>query len=103
MNIPKRLATVLFSFVLVAVAGCASTSKSEGTGEYIDDTVITSKVKAEIFNEPSLKSRELNVETFKGTVQLSGFVSSQADINKAVEVARSVKGVKSVKNDMKIK
>ena len=103
MNISKRLTTVLFSFLLVAVAGCASTSKSEGTGEYIDDTVITTKVKAEIFNEPSLKSRELNVETFKGTVQLSGFVSSQADINKAVEVARSVKGVKSVKNDMKIK
>lgn len=103
MNISKRLTTVLFSFLLVAVAGCASTSKSEGTGKYIDDTVITTKVKAEIFNEPTLKSRELNVETFKGTVQLSGFVSSQADINKAVEVARSVKGVKSVKNDMKIK
>jgi osmotically-inducible protein OsmY len=103
MNISKRLTTLLFSFLLLAVAGCASTSKSEGTGEYVDDTVITTKVKAEIFNEPSLKSRELNVETFKGTVQLSGFVSSQDDINKAVQVARSVKGVKSVKNDMKIK
>ena len=103
MNISKRLTTVLFSFLLVAVAGCASTSKSEGTGEYVDDTVITTKVKAEIFNEPSLKSRELNVETFKGTVQLSGFVSSQADINKAIEVARGVKGVKSIKNDMRIK
>jgi osmotically-inducible protein OsmY len=103
MNISKRLATILFSLLLVAVAGCASTSKSEGTGEYVDDAVITSKVKAEIFNEPSLKSREINVETFKGIAQLSGFVSSQADINKAVEVARSVKGVKSVKNDMRIK
>jgi osmotically-inducible protein OsmY len=103
MIISKRLATLLFSFLLVAVAGCASTSKSEGAGEYVDDTVITTKVKAEIFNEPTLKSRELNVETFKGTVQLSGFVSSQADIAKAIEVARSVKGVKSVKNDMQIK
>jgi osmotically-inducible protein OsmY len=103
MNISKRLATIFFSFLLVAVAGCASTSKSEGTAGYIDDTVITSKVKAEIFNEPSLKSRELNVETFKGAVQLSGFVSSQAEINKAVQVARNVKGVKSVKNDMRIK
>jgi osmotically-inducible protein OsmY len=103
MNISKRLATLLFSFLLVAVAGCASTSKSEGTAEYVDDTVITSKVKAEIFNEPSLKSREINVETFKGTVQLSGFVSSQADINKAVLAARSVTGVKSVKNDMRVK
>jgi osmotically-inducible protein OsmY len=103
MNISKRFATILFSFLLIAVAGCASTSKSEGTGEYIDDTVITSKVKAEIFNEPTLKSRELNVETFKGTVQLSGFVASQDDINKAVQVTRGVKGVKSVKNDIRIK
>jgi osmotically-inducible protein OsmY len=103
MNISKRLGTILFSFLLVAVAGCASTPSSEGTGEYIDDTIITSKVKAEIFNEPTLKSRELNVETFKGAVQLSGFVSSQADINKAVQVTRSVKGVKSVKNDIRIK
>jgi osmotically-inducible protein OsmY len=103
MTISKRLATILFSFLLLAVAGCASTTKSEGTGEYVDDTVLTTKVKAEIFNEPSLKSREINVETFKGIVQLSGFVSSQADANKAVEVARSIKGVKSVKNDMRIK
>lgn len=103
MNISKRLATIVFSLLLVAVAGCASTPKSEGTGEYIDDTVITSKVKAEIFNEPTLKSREINVETFKGVTQLSGFVSSQADINKAVEVARHVKGVRSIRNDMKIK
>lgn len=103
MNISKRLATVLFSVLLVAVAGCASTPKSEGTGEYVDDSVITTKVKAVIFNEPTLKSREINVETFKGVTQLSGFVSSQADISKAVEVARNVQGVKSVKNDMKVK
>ncbi|RPJ45235.1 MAG: BON domain-containing protein, partial [Betaproteobacteria bacterium] len=76
---------------------------TEGTGEYIDDTVITTKVKAAIFDEPTLKSAEINVETFKGTVQLSGFVNSRADINKAVEVARSVKGVTSVKNNMRLK
>jgi osmotically-inducible protein OsmY len=103
MNISRRIATVLFSFLLVVVAGCASTPKSEGTGEYVDDTVITTKVKADILNEPTLKSREIKVETFKGIVQLSGFVSSQADIKKAVELARSVKGVKSVKNDMLVK
>ncbi len=91
--------TVLLAFFL----GCASTSKQEGTGEYVDDTVITTKVKAAVFNEPSLKSAEINVETFKGVVQLSGFVSSQADINKAVEVARGVNGVKSVKHDMRLK
>jgi osmotically-inducible protein OsmY len=83
--------------------GCASTSKQEGTGEYVDDTVITTKVKAAIFNEPTLKSAEINVETFKGTVQLSGFVSTQANINKAVEVTRGVGGVTSVKNDMRLK
>jgi hypothetical protein len=103
MNIYKRLTALLFSFLLLAMAGCASTSKSEGTGEYVDDAVITTKVKAGIFNEPTLKSREINVETFKGTVQLSGFVSSLVDINTAMDVARNVSGVKSVKNDMKIK
>jgi acetate kinase len=64
---------------------------------------LTTKVKAAIFNEPSLKSSEINVETFKGTVQLSGFVKYQADISKAVQVVRSVNGVKSVKNDMRLK
>ena len=83
--------------------GCAATSTQEGTGEYFDDTVITTKVKAAIFNEPSLNSAEINVETFKGTVQLSGFVSSPANINRAVEIARGVGGVTSVKNDMRLK
>ena len=103
MKKPSLIAAVLSAFLLVSVVGCASTSKQEGTGEYVDDAVITTKVKAAIFNEPTLKSTEINVETFKGTVQLSGFVNSQADINKAVEVARSVKGVVSVKNNMKLK
>ena len=84
-------------------SGCASTAHTEGTGEYVDDTFITTKVKAAVFNEPTLKSAEINVETFKGIVQLSGFVSSQADINKAVEVTRTVKGVKSVTNSMRLK
>ena len=83
--------------------GCASTAKQEGTGEYIDDTVVTAKVKAAIFNEPTLKSAEINVETFKGVVQLSGFVNSREDVNKAVTVARQVPGVTSVKNDMRLK
>jgi c(7)-type cytochrome triheme protein len=81
----------------------ASASKDESAGEYVDDAVITAKVKAAVLEEPSLKSAEINVETSKGTVQLSGFVRSRADINKAVEVAKRVKGVKSVKNDMILK
>ncbi len=99
----NRFATFFFVIFLASLLGCASTSKQEGTGEYVDDTVITSKVKAAIFNEPSLKSAEINVETFKGVVQLSGFVNSKGDINKAIDVARSVEGVTSVKNDMRLK
>lgn len=103
MKFTKSIATGLFIASLFAVAGCASTPTKEGTGEYIDDAAITTKVKASIFNEPTLKSTEINVETFKGVVQLSGFVSSQAAINKAVELTRKVKGVASVKNDMRVK
>lgn len=98
-----RFSTFFLIALMVLLLGCASTSKQEGTGEYFDDTVVTTKVKAAILNEPSLKSAEINVETFKGVVQLSGFVNSQADINKAVEVVRQVNGVKSVKNDMRVK
>lgn len=99
----KLLSALFVAVSLVSVAGCAGTPQREGTGEYIDDTVITTKVKAAIFNEPTLKSAEINVETFKGTVQLSGFVNSRADIDKALAVTRGVGGVKSVKNDMRLK
>lgn len=103
MKISRRIPTYLLAFTLVALTGCASSAKHEGTGEYIDDALITTKVKAAIFNEPTLKATEINVETYKGKVQLSGYVSSQADINKATEVARGVKGVTSVKNDIRLK
>ena len=107
----NRFVAFLLAILLVSMLGCASTStststptsKQEGTGEYFDDTVITTKVKAAIFNEPSLKSAEINVETFKGTVQLTGFVSSRAAIDRAVEVTRGVAGVTSVRNDMRLK
>lgn len=102
-QVSKVLSAALLAVTLVSAVGCSSTPQKEGTGEYIDDSVITTKVKTAIFNEPTLKSAEINVETFKGAVQLSGFVSSQADINKAVELARGVGGVTSVKNDMRVK
>ena len=103
MKLNKSISAVFLAIALATTLGCASTATKEGTGEYVDDTVITTKVKAAIFNEPSLKSSEINVETFKGTVQLSGFVKYQADINKAIEVTRNVKGVKSVNNSMRLK
>ncbi|MEO6422052.1 MAG: BON domain-containing protein [Candidatus Nitrotoga sp.] len=99
----KRFSTFFLTVMLAFLVGCAATSKQEGTGEYIDDTVITTKVKAAVLNDPSLKASEINVETFKGVVQLSGFVGSQDDINRATAVAGGIKGVKSVKNDMRVK
>ena len=94
---------MIIAGVLATAVGCAATSKQESTGQYVEDTAITAKVKAAVFNEPTLKSSEINVETYKGIVQLSGFVSNEADTRKAVEVARNVNGVKQVKNDMQIK
>jgi hyperosmotically inducible protein len=99
----KYLSAAFLALSLLTAVGCASTAKSEGTGEYVDDAVITSKVKAAILGESGLKSAEINVETYKGVVQLSGFVSSQAAAAKAVELARAVKGVSSVKNDIRVK
>lgn len=96
----KNISTFFIALFLASLLGCASTAKHEGTGEFIEDSVITAKVKAAILAEPSLKSAEINVETFKGVVQLSGFVHDKADISKAGEVARQVKGVSSVKNDL---
>ena len=103
MKLFRFFASPILAVLLVLQVGCASTPTHEGTGEYVDDAVLTTKVKAAILEEPTLKSAEINVETFKGTVQLSGFVGSQSDIKKAVEVAHGVKGVKAVKNDMRVK
>lgn len=99
----RFFSAIFLALTLLTAAGCASTQKHEGTGEYVDDSVTTGKVKAAILDDPSLSSAEINVETFKGVVQLSGFVNSRADINKAASVARSIPGVKSVKNDMRLK
>jgi len=99
----KTLSAAFLAIALVSVVGCASTSQSQGTGEYIDDAVITTKVKAALFDDPVTKAYEIKVETYNNVVQLSGFVSSQNEANRAVEVARSVNGVKSVKNDMRLK
>ena len=97
------ITTFILITMMALVMGCASTPKHEGTGEYVDDSVITTKVKSMLFAEPTLNSAEINVETFKGVVQLSGFVSSQANIDTAVEVTRKVNGVRSVIQSMRIK
>ena len=100
LRIVSRLCAAL---LLVGVVGCASTAKQESVGEYVDDTVITTTVKAKILNEPTLKIFEIKVETYKGIVQLSGFVSAPGNMSTAVALARGVKGVQSVRNDMRLK
>jgi len=99
---PLLLATLL-AVAAVSSIGCASTRTAEGTGEYVDDTVITAKVKSAFLGEKGLKVAEINVETFKGVVQLSGFIESRADADRAIGLARAVSGVTSVKDDMRIK
>ncbi len=89
--------------LIATFAACASTSKQSGTGEYVDDSVITTKVKSLLASDDFLKSFEISVETYKGIVQLSGFVDSQKAIDKAGEIASGVKGVKSVKNNLNVK
>jgi len=102
-SITRRLGYFVAALIAITAIGCASTAKHESTGQYVDDSALTTKVKAAIFSEPTLKSAEINVETFKGVVQLSGFVSSAAAQTRAVAVAQNVSGVKSVKDDMRLK
>jgi len=113
LNLTTIAAAIVLAFSANAVAAsdvakdeakaAAPAAKTESPGAYVDDAVITGKLKTLILQESSLKSTEINVETYKGIVQLTGFVSSRADINKAVKIAHSIKGVKSVKNDMVVK
>jgi hypothetical protein len=99
----KRLSAFLLALALASVLGCAATETKQSTGEYIDDSWITTKVKAALVEDPLVKATEVNVETYKGVVQLSGFVSSNAAMQQAVTVTKRIKGVTSVRNDMRIK
>jgi len=100
----QRILKILVCIGLLATyLGCAATPQSASTGQFVDDSVITTKVKAAILEEPSLKSLQISVETFKGVVQLSGFVDSAQSVKKAGEVAGQVAGVISVKNDLTVK
>jgi osmotically-inducible protein OsmY len=94
------LAAIASVFLL---AGCAGSSTSASTGEYIDDATITTKVKAKLFESKDTSGTAISVETFKGTVQLSGFVKSEAEKKKAGEIAAAVDGVKSVQNNVSVK
>lgn len=103
MTMLKRLSAFLVAALMVSALGCATQSEPQSPGAYMDDSWITTKVKTAILNEPSLKVMQINVETYKGAVQLSGFVDNAASQAKAVEIARSVQGVTSVKNDLRLR
>jgi len=94
---------LMLLMLIATFAACASTPTRESTGEYVDDSVITTKVKSLLAADDFLKSFQIGVETYQGTVQLSGFVNSQQAVDKAVEITRSVKGVKSIKNNLIVK
>jgi osmotically-inducible protein OsmY len=94
----------LMILMLVATfAACGSTRTQSSPGDYVDDSVITTKVKSLLAKDAFLKSFQISVETYQGTVQLSGFVNSKQAVDKAGEITRSVSGVKSVKNDLIVK
>ncbi|MEI7795745.1 MAG: BON domain-containing protein [Methylococcaceae bacterium] len=104
MNILKFFSRLLLSlFLLSTFVGCADNTKHESTGEYLDDTVLTTKIKSTFLGDSRLKMLDINVKSYKGTVQLSGFIDSQKEIDRAVQLARTVKGVKAVNNSLIIK
>ncbi len=102
----KRNIVIHFLVLLMLIAtfvACASTRTYESAGEYVDDSVITTKIKSLLAEDDFLKSFQISVETYQGTVQMSGFVNSQKAVDKAGEIVRSVKGVKSIKNNLIVK
>ncbi len=103
MKLSKHIFAVFMALFLATLVGCASTEQHQSASEYIDDAVITTKVKAALFNDPDLSAAEINVETYNGEVQLSGFVSTPSQISQAVQVAKNVEGVRKVKNSLLVK
>ncbi|MCB2186809.1 MAG: BON domain-containing protein [Deltaproteobacteria bacterium] len=103
LRLRRVCSLVICLWLLAMFLGCAATPTQESTGQYVDDSVITTKVKAAILAEPTLKTFQIGVETFKGEVQLSGFVDSADRVRKASQIALGVAGVKSVKNNLIVK
>ena len=103
MNIIKRSSALLLAFAMAFALGCAGDRRTASTGDHIDDSVITTKVKAALIEDPVVKARDVKVDTFKGVVQLSGFVNSRDEMNTAVRITSGIKGVASVRNELRIK
>jgi osmotically-inducible protein OsmY len=103
MKFSRRFNAACAALMMAALTACGSTAKQESTGQYVDDAAIATKVKAAFAEDPQVKATQVKVETYKGIVQLSGFVDSRASADRAVQLAREVKGVQAVKNDMVVK
>lgn len=103
MNKSIKLATILMALAIFPIVSCAPTRSTESTGQYIDDSAITTKVKNAILQDPELKTLEIHVVTYKDTVQLSGFVGDSRMVAHAGSVARDVEGVKTVQNNLLVK
>ena len=104
MNTLKFLNRLLLClFLMSGIVGCAENAKHESTGEYFDDTILTTKIKSTFLGDSRLKMLDINVKSYKGTVQLSGFIDSQKEADRAVQLARTIKGVKAVNNSLIIK
>jgi hyperosmotically inducible periplasmic protein len=102
-TIPRLSRLIAVMLMAMFVAACAGSKTRESTGEYIDDSAITSTVKAKLLQDKEVSGLAINVETFKAVVQLSGFAKTEAERQRAAQLARSVGGVKDVKNDIRIK
>ncbi len=103
MNLQKTGQLVLALGLALILAACAGNPQRASTGEYIDDTILTARVKSLLLNDPDVSGLSINVETFKGTVQLAGFVKKVSERNRAVQLAQGVPGVRQVKNDILIR
>lgn len=99
----KTFLAIVFATLLGGLVGCAGSETSASTGEYIDDRALTAKVKTALIRDDEVQARDINVDTFKGTVQLTGFVDSRDDVRRAEEIAEGVEGVRTVQNDLRLK
>jgi osmotically-inducible protein OsmY len=101
---PRSLAALFLVVVMAAaVTGCSSAPTQQSTGQAIDDGVVTARVKAKLVGDPVTKAHQINVETFKGTVQLSGFVETTEARTRALQLTKGVDGVKQVKDALEVR
>ncbi|HJW27286.1 MAG TPA: BON domain-containing protein [Rhodocyclaceae bacterium] len=103
INSKSLLIAAMVAATLPALTACSPTPTRESMGEYVDDATITTRVKTALVQDPAVKAMDVNVETYRGVVQLSGFVDNESDARRAVDLARHVPGVSSVKNDLRVK